>query len=539
VNDVNTGDLVVAAVSGDRQAFQVLVQRHAAVATGVAFSVCGDFSQSEDISQEAFIEAWKNLATLHEPEKFPAWLCTIVRRRAIDFIRRNKVSRPAYSIETLPAELSDPSQPPPETRMAAKQHQEHVWSLLRNLPEDYREPMILFYRCEQSTRDVAVALGVTESTIRQRLNRAREMIRGDVTETIRRTLLETVPKAVFSGIVMSGLPSSASAAGVTATGSAMIGKSLGNVTVAVAPAAAGCVPGALIGILGGLFGTLFGIMGGVFGTWMSWKNCDYESQQKVVVRQTRVLIAAMAVFFVLIGVLVIARTQGLFSRNGLYVWLLRGLIFGFQGYGLIWVIRSLRAYRKAGELSKIQGEPVREPVRQLREKVRQQTRVTNADGTVRYEAFRWNAAGWAGSCLGSLGWMVPLSIGAIRQGSTSAGVVTAVCFFAGILVSVLLWRARERFQAYYALQAAVAIFFALTLLVLAALHLLANSETQAWAGWTPRVYFFLLIYPLVALQFYFQRRSFSGEMLKQDADESQSRLQSESSVEIGIKPRSC
>jgi RNA polymerase sigma factor (sigma-70 family) len=271
VNDVNSGDLVVAAVAGDRQAFEILVQRHAAVATGVAFSVCGDFSQSEDIGQEAFLEAWKNLATLHEPEKFPAWLCTIVRRRAIDFIRLNRVSRPAYSIETLPAELSDPSQQPPETRMAAQQHQELVWSLLRNLPEDYREPMILFYRCEQSTRDVAVALGVTESTIRQRLNRAREMIRGDVTETIRRTLLETAPKAVFFGIVIASLPSSASAAGVTVTSSAMIGKSVGKVTAAVAPAVGGAVAG-----------SLFGIMGGVFGTWMSWKSCDYESQQKVI-----------------------------------------------------------------------------------------------------------------------------------------------------------------------------------------------------------------------------------------------------------------
>ena len=139
---------------------------------------------------------------------------------------------------------------------------------------------------------------------------------------------------------------------------------------------------------------------------------------------------------------------------------------------------------------------------------------------------------------GESGWMVPLSIGAIRQGSTSAGVLTAVCFSVGVLVAVWLWRARERLQAYYALQAAVAIFCVLTLQVMSALHLLANSVTQAWAGWTPRMYFFLLFYPLLAIQFHFQRRSFAREMLKQDADEFQSRSQSESSAEIGIKPRS-
>lgn len=527
MNTHNSADLVVAAVAGDRHAFEILVQRHAAVVTGVAFSVCGDFSQSEDIGQEAFIEAWKNLATLHEPGKFSAWICTIVRRRAIDFIRLNRVSRPACSIDAISVELSDPSQQPPETRMAVQQHQELVWSLLRILPEDYREPMILFYRCGQSTRDVAMALGVNESTVRQRLKRGREMIRVDVTETIRRTLLETAPKAMFSGIVMAGLSSSASSVGATVTGSAMTGKSMGTVTAAVAPAVGGAVAG-----------SLFGIMGGVFGVWMSWTNCEYESQQKLIVRQTLVFFAAMAVFFVLVGVLLIARTQGFINDNGLYGWLLTGLIFGFQGYGFVWMIRGFRAYRRAGELSKLQGEPVRERVRQLREKVRQQTRVTNADGTVRYEAFRWNAGGWAGSCLGSLGWMVPLSIGAIRQGSMSAGAVIAVSFFVGILVSVLLWRSRERIQACHALQAALAIFFSLTVLVMAALHLLANSETQAWAGWTPRMYLFLLIYPLLAIQFHFQRRCFAREMLKQDADESQSRLQSESSAEIGSKPRS-
>ena len=59
-----TADLVRAAATGDRAAFEMLIRQNAAMVTGVAYSRCGDFALSEDIAQEAFIEAWRNLATI-------------------------------------------------------------------------------------------------------------------------------------------------------------------------------------------------------------------------------------------------------------------------------------------------------------------------------------------------------------------------------------------------------------------------------------------------------------------------------------------
>jgi len=85
--------------------------------TGVAYSRCGDFALSEDIAQEAFIEAWKNLATIHEPEKFPGWICTIARRRAIDAVRSATSTRSDCTLGKMTLEIPDHKQLTPEDSM--------------------------------------------------------------------------------------------------------------------------------------------------------------------------------------------------------------------------------------------------------------------------------------------------------------------------------------------------------------------------------------------------------------------------------------
>ncbi|MDA1229776.1 MAG: sigma-70 family RNA polymerase sigma factor [Planctomycetota bacterium] len=508
MNTQDTTDLVVSAVSGDRQAFGILVTRYAAMVTGIAYAVCGDFARSEDVGQEAFVEAWKNLATLREPEKFAAWICTIARRRAIDDVRAASTSKSICSIDNLPFELSDPNQHSPESGMSQKQDRELVWSMLENLPEDYREPMVLFYRCEQSTRDVAIALGEGESTIRQRLKRGREMIRSDVSEIIRQTLCETAPKAAFAAVVIASLPSATYAAGATAATTALTGKSTGMGSVAVSSAMGGAA-----------FGSLVGVTGGVFGTWMSWKNCEYESQQRFIIRQAVIFTAVMAGFGILLAILINVRTHGFMDSDNLYGCLLVGLILGFQGFNVVWIFRSIRGYRQIGERAKAGGQPMRESVRLPFEQLRQQSQVHRADGTIGYEAFRWNAWAWGGSSLGGLAWMLPTTGLAFWNGSTLTGAVIGGCFLVGCAVAIMLWRARGRIHAYAALQTMIGIMCGLTTVAMVTLQFSANEETLAGMKWTPLAYLVLLIFPLLSLQFYSIRRSFQKNMLKRDVDD--------------------
>jgi RNA polymerase sigma factor (sigma-70 family) len=345
----NTAESVRAAALGDREAFETLVHDYAAMVSGIAYSTCGDFALSEDITQEAFIEAWKNLRSIQDPEKFPAWICTIARRGAVDALRGKKSSRAYRSIDDLEIEVDDPKQLNPEAILSIEQERQWVWSLLARLPEIYREPMVLFYRCDESTRDVAVALGESESTIRQRLKRGRDLIRAEMTDCIRRTLVETAPKGAFAALVMASVPASTYAAGATVS----------TVTVAKSSGLTGTV--VTSAVAGSLIGSLVGLAGGLFGSWMSWKNCEYVSQQRFVVRQTVLYLILMGIFCLLLAMLIAARNQGQIGGDG-YSGFYLFLMLGFQALNFLWIWRTIVGYKKVADRARLQGEPIRLPV---------------------------------------------------------------------------------------------------------------------------------------------------------------------------------
>lgn len=496
----STANLVRAAARGDRVAFEMLVSQNAAMVTGVAYSRCGDFGLSEDIAQEAFIDAWKNLSTIHEPEKFLGWICTIARRRAIDAVRCATSARSECTLGEMALEIPDHKQLSPEASMSKLQERELVWTMLARLPEAYREPLVLFYRCEESTRDVAIALGESEATIRQRLKRGRDMLRTEMAESIRNTLGATVPKAAFAALVMASLPSATYAAGAATT----------TATVVKSSSATGAAVTSAIG--GAIFGSLVGIAGGVFGTWMSWKNCEYESQQKFILRQTLRYVVGLSVFGILLAILVTVRQQGTITDDTVFSWLLVTLIVVSQVLNFAWIWQGIRGYKQVGNKAKLRGEPIRQVAQQQIDAIRQLTQVTNSDGSITYDAFRWNAGGWFGSCIGSTAWMLPLSAIAFWYGSLSLAIISCLTFFITVSLALVAWRFRERIDAYEAIQLLIGLVFMLTIIVLAGLQFLGNADTQKLAQWTPWGWCILLMFPIASLQIWWTRRSFEHKM---------------------------
>ena len=508
MNTETTGELVQTAVAGERGAFETLVNRHAAMVAGVAYSRCGDFALSEDIAQEAFIEAWKNLGALREPNKFAGWICTIARRRAIDAVRTTRSERLFRSLDNMHDDVHDQQMLTPEATMSQAEEREWLWSMLSRLPEKYREPLVLFYRCEESTREVAIALGENEETIRQRLTRGREMLRTEFAESMRKSLGATVPKAAFAGLVMASLPSTTCAATVTAT-SIGTGKLVTSKSIGI-----GSTSGAAFA--SSVLGPLIGLLGGAFGSWMSWKNCEYESQQRFIVRQLLWFVIGMAAFLGLLIILIEVRLNGWLDNDWIYGSLLVGLIVGFQLLNVLWIWHGIRDYKRLGAEARIAGEPMRPEIQSRQEEVRRQTRITRSDGNIGYDAFSWNAGGWFGSCIGTTAWMLPLGISSFWFGSTVAGFAISTCFAVGISLAVMGWSLREGIPAYRALQSMIIVMGLLTTIVFAAMQLYANEKTCEYAQWTPWAWFLLLIFPLIVCQFWWTRRSFERRMLKNE-----------------------
>ncbi len=223
--------LVLRAKEGDVRAFEAMVSRYQNLACSVAYGACGDLHLSEEIAQEAFISAWRHLGQLKDPAVFRSWLCGIVRNKAADR-RRKDLGHDQLYLTTKDGDAgareTDPG-PSPAEQAADADETEMVLRQLRQLPEIYREPMILFYRSGESVAGVAQQLDLSEDVVRQRLVRGRAMLAERIEQALGGALRATMPPPGFAaGVVgLLGAGSGAVATGSGASAKVGAGASLG------------------------------------------------------------------------------------------------------------------------------------------------------------------------------------------------------------------------------------------------------------------------------------------------------------------------
>src|SRR5438445_13321091 len=109
--DSSDSELVTQSLAGNRDAFGWLVGRYQSLLCSLAYSATGSLSQSEDLAQETFVTAWKQLADLREPKKLRSWLCRISCNLTYDALRRQG-REPIHNAEPL-EELQESPAPEP------------------------------------------------------------------------------------------------------------------------------------------------------------------------------------------------------------------------------------------------------------------------------------------------------------------------------------------------------------------------------------------------------------------------------------------
>jgi RNA polymerase sigma-70 factor, ECF subfamily len=161
----------------DEETLAALVSQYAGTLYRVAFSVLRNASDSEDAVQEAFLRVLRHRDTLNEVRDQRVWLIRIVWNIVLDRKRRAK-TRPetddvAELARVLPSEgLSA------EERAAAAQHHAHVLGCVERLPAKERQVLMLSAFEELNSVEIATVLGITESSVRSRLFRARNLMAG-------------------------------------------------------------------------------------------------------------------------------------------------------------------------------------------------------------------------------------------------------------------------------------------------------------------------------------------------------------------------
>lgn len=210
--------LVGQSLSGDRDAFSHIVARYQSLICAMAYSATGSLSQSEDLAQDTFLTAWKQLAGLRERAKLRQWLCGIARNLIHNYLRR-KEHQPIDFAESLDEVAESSAKDPlPVEQAISREEQALLWRALEQIPDVYRKPLILFYREHKSAARVAEILDLNAEAVHQRLSRGRRLLQDQVLDFVEGALERTQPGRAFTENVVAALPllTSASSSGVAA-----------------------------------------------------------------------------------------------------------------------------------------------------------------------------------------------------------------------------------------------------------------------------------------------------------------------------------
>jgi RNA polymerase sigma-70 factor (ECF subfamily) len=148
--------------AGEQEAFNELYRMFAPLVHGIVLTRAPR-EEVDDIVQEVFLSAYKNLHTLRDPNAVGGWLAMIARNRATEFYRRAKPT------EELSEDLSRSDTPKTEAR--------EILAAIRQLPETYRETMVLRLVEGMTGQEIAEQIGITPESVRVNLHRGMKLLR--------------------------------------------------------------------------------------------------------------------------------------------------------------------------------------------------------------------------------------------------------------------------------------------------------------------------------------------------------------------------
>jgi RNA polymerase sigma factor (sigma-70 family) len=348
--DVATLDdarLVALGRDGDRDAFGQLVTRYQSPVCALAYSACGDITQSQDLAQETFIIAWRKLADLHEPAKFKSWLFGITRN-LINNAARRQTRNPLAAAEPLDETLAAPAAiSTPVGHAMSKEEEEILWRSLEKIPETYREPLVLFYREHESIERVAEVMELSEEAARQRLSRGRKLLHEQITAFVEGALKQSGPGSAFTLGVLAALPAmtiSAKAATFSAVAKGgAVAKSVGLI---------------------GLFGAILAPLIAFYGMWADYRLRKKTTQSKELLHFLKIYYIGIAVsvaVMVLLATLLMNYGGVIIKRSpALFACLMTGTILGYSvlvGIGGRWFYRTVKKLQVESTPSEAAAKP--------------------------------------------------------------------------------------------------------------------------------------------------------------------------------------
>jgi RNA polymerase sigma-70 factor, ECF subfamily len=180
IHQLTDGELITNAISGRADGFDELVRRYQRPIVGYIFRMLGDYDAALDVTQEVFIKVYNSLTKYSTEYKFSTWLYRIAHNAAVDHMRRNAVTPQSIEAENADGTYQlqlESRRPSPERDQELNEWRSEIDSVVRALPAAYRDLILLRHSRDLSYDEIAEVTGLPLGTVKNRLFRAREMMR--------------------------------------------------------------------------------------------------------------------------------------------------------------------------------------------------------------------------------------------------------------------------------------------------------------------------------------------------------------------------
>lgn len=170
-------DIIEKAQQGDMFAFRALINEYKEQAVRIAYSICGNMSDAQDIAQEAFISVYKNIRSFKFNSKFSTWMYRIVVNRCNDFLRNKMRAKVVLDERLQDKEERDSKGSSPLGKLLDKELKHRIDAAVSGLAAKQQIAFELKYKNGLSTAEVADLMGISVSAVKVHLNRAVQILR--------------------------------------------------------------------------------------------------------------------------------------------------------------------------------------------------------------------------------------------------------------------------------------------------------------------------------------------------------------------------
>ncbi|MCJ8208155.1 sigma-70 family RNA polymerase sigma factor [Mucilaginibacter sp. RS28] len=170
-------ELIAQSVAGNQSAYAELIKRHQRFVFTLAMRFAKNREDAEEIAQDTFIKAYRNLANFQQQSKFSTWLYSIVYTTAMTFLRKRRMDTDSIDDENVYIQLENQQGGFDQNYAENRSRSYYLNKAIEQLLPDDAAIITLFYKGEQSLEEIAVTLGMEANTVKVKLFRARQRLK--------------------------------------------------------------------------------------------------------------------------------------------------------------------------------------------------------------------------------------------------------------------------------------------------------------------------------------------------------------------------